>query len=73
MPSAFSGSDGQVHICYPVLTFWIADRKGANALLNVKHFPASFCDTWDLVPRNEMHSSSKEFSPRTAAEMRKVR
>ena len=56
-----------------MLAFWIADRKGANALLNVKHWPAKHCDTWDLVPKSEMHNFSKGFPPRTAAEMRKVK
>ena len=70
---SFVDADGQERTCYPVLAFWIADRKGANALLNVKHWPATFCDTWDLVPKNEMHNGSKAFRQRTAAEMQQVR
>lgn len=70
---SFADADGQMRTCYPVLAFWIADRKGANALLNVKHWPAKYCDMWDLVPQDEMHDGRKAFRARTATEMRQVR
>ena len=66
-------ADGQERTCHVVLAFWIADRKGANALLNVKHWPAKLCDTWDLVPKKEMHKVRKTFRRRTATQMRQVR
>ena len=69
----FEDADGQMCTCCPVLAFWIADCKGATALLNVKHWPATFCDTWDMVPKKEMDKVRKRFRRRTATEMQQVR
>ena len=66
-------ADGIERHCYPLLAFWIADRKAANALLNIKHHPAYYSDPWDLVHRDSLDQYNRTFEPRTAAAMKQVR
>ena len=65
-------ADGIERRCYPLLAFWIADRKAANALLNIKHHPASYSDPWDLVHRESLDKYNQTFEPRTEAAMKQV-
>ena len=53
----------------------MVDRKAANALLNVKHWPARFCDLWHLIPIEKMGdptSKLESFPRRTETDMKKV-
>ena len=69
----FQDADGIERRCYPLLAFWIADRKAANALLNIKHHPAYYSDPWDLVHKDSLDQYDRTFEPRTAAAMKQVR
>ena len=54
-------AEGIERHCYPLLAFWIADRKAANALLNIKHHPASYSDPCDLVHRESLDKYNQTF------------
>lgn len=66
---------GRELFCIPLPAYWMVDRKAANALLNVKHWPARFCDLWHLIPIEKMGeptSKPESFPRRTETDMKKV-